>query len=128
MLYNIPIDCNVTVVILFFRSQRSKLIIRAGDWDLKTERELYPNQEIRVSKIITHNEYYSGGLHNDIALIFTETNFTLEENVQIMCLPEEDENFTDTRCFSTGWGKTVSYNNYTLVKKTETGSIRTSLL
>ncbi|VVC30606.1 Hypothetical protein CINCED_3A007191 [Cinara cedri] len=108
------------------KSNHSKFIIRAGDWDLKTERELYPTQEVRVSKIVTHKEYYSGGLFNDIALIFTEKNFILEENVQIMCLPEENDSFADSRCFSTGWGKTVSYNNYSIVRKTESGNIHKS--
>lgn len=97
-------------------------MVRAGDWDLKTDKEIYAHQDRRVSKIITHSEYYAGGLHNDVALLFVEEPFTLQENIQTICLPEENDNFVGTKCFSSGWGKTVSYNNYTIVKKSESGN------
>lgn len=100
----------------------SKIIVRAGEWDLKTEKEVLPHQDRRVSKIVTHPEYYSGALYNDVALIFTEEPFNMQENIKIMCLPHEDDIFTDAYCYSSGWGKTVSYNNYTIIKKTESGS------
>lgn len=94
---------------------------------MKTEKEVLPHQDRRVSKIVTHPEYYSGALYNDVALIFTEEPFKIQENIKIICLPHEDDIFTDTYCYSSGWGKTVSYNNYTIVKKTESGSTSKSI-
>lgn len=107
-----------------FRKDPSTLVVRAGEWDLKTDKEIFPHQDRRVLKFVTHKDYYSGGLHNDIALIFVEEPFSPQENIDTICLPEENENYDYTACFSSGWGKTVFYNNYTYVKKTESGNIR----
>jgi len=102
---------------IYFRKNITKLVVRAGDWDLKTDKEVYAHQDRRVLKVITHPNYHAGGLHSDVALIFTDDPFYLQENVQTICLPKQDEHFHNNRCFSCGWGKTVSYNNYTIHKK-----------
>lgn len=111
----------------FFRKDISTLVVRAGEWDLKTEKELLSHQDRRVSKIVTHPDYYAGGLYNDVALIFTENPFSLQDNIQLMCLPSSNDIFINDMCYSSGWGKTVSYNNYTIVKKTESGKISMSI-
>lgn len=98
------------------------MIARAGEWDLKTEKENYPHQDQRVSHSVIHKDYYKGGLHNDIALVMLEQPFTLQDNIQIICLPEQNEMFTDSLCYASGWGKIVNYNNYTVHKKTESGN------
>jgi hypothetical protein len=76
-----------------------------------------------VKKIVSHPKYYAGGLHNDISLIFTDEPFILHDHVNTICLPEKNEVFTDKKCFSSGWGTKVYYNNYTIVKKTESGKL-----
>uniref|UniRef100_A0A2S2R9K9 Phenoloxidase-activating factor 2 n=1 Tax=Sipha flava TaxID=143950 RepID=A0A2S2R9K9_9HEMI len=101
----------------------STLIIRAGEWDLQTDKEIYPHQDRHVKKIVSHPKYYAGGLHNDISLIFTDEPFILHDHVNTICLPEKNEVFTDKKCFSSGWGTKVYYNNYTIVKKTESGKL-----
>lgn len=101
-------------------------MIRAGDWDLETEKEVYSHQDRRVSKMVTHPDYYAGGLHSDVALLFTDEPFYMQENVHTICLPDHSELFDHDRCFSCGWGKTVSYNNYTIYKKNHSGSSRKS--
>jgi len=98
------------------------LVVRGGEWDLHTEKEIYSHQDRRVSKIITHPKYYAGGLHSDIALIYAEEPFHLQENIQTICLPNKHDVFIDDRCFSAGWGKTVSQNKYNIVTKNQTGS------
>ncbi|XP_050433716.1 phenoloxidase-activating factor 2-like [Adelges cooleyi] len=81
------------------------IVVRAGDWDLNTEKELYLHQDRRVSKVVVHTSFNSGGLHNDVALIFIDEPFFLQENIQIMCLPEQDQVYDFSLCFSSGWGR-----------------------
>lgn len=118
----------IFVIILsnFVRKESKPMIARAGEWDLKTEKENFPHQDQRVSKYVTHSKFYKGALHNDIALVFLEAPFTLQENIQTICLPKQDDSFTDVPCYASGWGKTVSLNNFTIEKKTKTGSISKS--
>ncbi|XP_015369411.1 PREDICTED: serine protease 44-like [Diuraphis noxia] len=100
------------------------LVVRAGEWDLKTEKEILHHQDRRVSKIVTHPDYSANGIYNDVALIFTVDSFSLQENIQPICLPATNDIFINDKCYSSGWGKTVFYNNYTIVKKTESGKTR----
>lgn len=80
-------------------------MIRAGDWDLKTQDELLKHQEGRVSKIIKHNGYYGGTLINDIALIILTQSFILDINVGTICLPPQNYEFAGDQCYANGWGK-----------------------
>ncbi|XP_050545972.1 phenoloxidase-activating factor 2-like [Daktulosphaira vitifoliae] len=99
----------------------SNLVVRAGEWDLQTEKELLDHQDRRVSKIVIHEKYYAGGLHFDVALLFIEEPFNLQDNIQTICLPEQDQKFDFSLCYSSGWGKEVIYNNYTITKNTPEG-------
>lgn len=119
LLYNF--DIIFSLLRFIHRKDISTFIVRAGEWDLKTEKEIYTHQDREVSKIVTHKEYYSGGLHNDVALIFTEKPFSLQKHIQLVCLPEENDVYDETLCYSSGWGMDVSHNNYTIVKKTKHG-------
>ncbi|XP_001943192.2 serine protease Hayan [Acyrthosiphon pisum] len=117
-------DVILTAAHCVIKEDISTLIVRAGEWDLKTEKEIYPHQDRRVSKIVTHPDYSEKGIYNDVALIFTDNSFSLQENIQPICLPSTDDIFINDMCYSSGWGKTVSYNNYTIVKKTESGKTK----
>uniref|UniRef100_A0A8D8Z6U7 Peptidase S1 domain-containing protein n=1 Tax=Cacopsylla melanoneura TaxID=428564 RepID=A0A8D8Z6U7_9HEMI len=52
----------------------------------QTNHEIFPYQESRVKDIILHEEFYPGGLFNDIALLVLEDAFILDENVDTICL------------------------------------------
>ncbi|VVC27187.1 Peptidase S1, PA clan,Serine proteases, trypsin domain,Peptidase S1A, chymotrypsin family [Cinara cedri] len=80
------------------------LIIRAGEWDLKTEPELIPHQDRRVSKIIIHEDFVYLNVHNDVALILLTEPFTQRSNVGTICLPPQGFQFYDHRCQVSGWG------------------------
>jgi secreted trypsin-like serine protease len=81
------------------------LKIRAGEWDTQTKDEIYEHQDRGVSEYIIHENYYKGGLFNDIALLFLATPVKIAENVNTICLPPQNLNFDLQRCFASGWGK-----------------------
>lgn len=81
------------------------LKIRAGEWDTQTKGEIFPHQDRQVAEIIIHENYYKGGLFNDVALLFLGTPVKLAENVNTVCLPPQDYDFNENRCFASGWGK-----------------------
>ncbi|XP_037030981.1 phenoloxidase-activating factor 2-like [Bradysia coprophila] len=81
------------------------LKIRAGEWDTQTKDEIFPHQDRQVSEYIIHEQYYKGGLFNDVALLFLVKPVDIAENVNTICLPPQNTNFDLTRCFASGWGK-----------------------
>ncbi|RZF34153.1 hypothetical protein LSTR_LSTR003563 [Laodelphax striatellus] len=81
------------------------MFARAGEWDTQTKNELYPHQQHAVRTIVVHEEYYRGGLYNDVALLYLENAFEFTDNVDIVCLPQQDELSTSQNCLASGWGK-----------------------
>ncbi|KAL7740871.1 hypothetical protein ACLKA6_014036 [Drosophila palustris] len=81
------------------------LIVRAGEWDTQTKDEPIPHEDRYVKEIIYHEQFNKGSLYNDVALLFLESPFNLQENIQPVCLPNAGEQFDFDRCFATGWGK-----------------------
>ncbi|KAH0950194.1 hypothetical protein HN011_004072 [Eciton burchellii] len=89
------------------RKQPQELKIRAGEWDTKTKDEIYPHQDRDVERVIVHENFHSGALYNDYAILILKNPIEYAENVDIVCLPEMNANFDGSRCFATGWGKDV---------------------
>ncbi|XP_055316143.1 uncharacterized protein LOC129575928 [Sitodiplosis mosellana] len=81
------------------------LKIRAGEWDTQTKDEIFPHQDRQVRDYVIHPEYYRGGLYNDVALLFLTEPVEIAENVNIACLPTQNDVFDHARCFASGWGK-----------------------
>lgn len=81
------------------------LKIRAGEWDTQTKDEIFPHQDRTVVEYVIHEQYYKGGLFNDIALLFLSEPVNLAENVNTVCLPPPNQVFDYSRCFASGWGK-----------------------
>ncbi|EDV94355.1 GH20108 [Drosophila grimshawi] len=83
-------------------------MVRAGEWDTQTTRERLPYQEQTVQRIITHPRFNSRNVANDFALVILSQEFTLDDHIRVVCLPEHGTNpVPQTTCFSTGWGKDV---------------------
>ncbi|XP_055857464.1 phenoloxidase-activating factor 2-like [Episyrphus balteatus] len=79
--------------------------VRAGEWDSKSNAEPYPHQDREVEEIIMHENYNSGNLKNNIALLFLATAFdTAAPHINTICLPPANTNFDSLRCFASGWG------------------------
>ncbi|KAI4458064.1 serine protease-related [Holotrichia oblita] len=81
-------------------------IIRAGEWDTQTTNEILNNQERKIKSIVVHPDYYRAALYNDIALIFLESQFTLDQHIDVACLPQQEASTASgTSCWASGWGK-----------------------
>ena len=84
-----------------------KLTVRVGEWDTQTTYEFFPHSDHEVEKIVIHEKFHKGGLHNDVALLFLKTNVVFTEVANTICLPPQDQPFDGKKCFATGWGKDV---------------------
>lgn len=73
------------------------LKVRAGEWDTQTRDELFPHQDRSVKEIIIHENYYKGGLFNDVALLLLNEPVELSEIINTACLPPQDFNFDGSR-------------------------------
>ncbi|EEZ99180.1 phenoloxidase-activating factor 2 [Tribolium castaneum] len=74
-----------------------------------------PKNERNIIKIIRHPDYYSGGLHNDIALLILEKQYDFAKNLNSICLPTI-ANFTGKRCIAVGWGNNPEHEKTSLRK------------
>ena len=92
-------------IIPHFRNNESSLIVRCGEWDTQHNTEPYPHQDIRVAAVKIHPEFNARNLANDFAVLFMKEEFSLDFNVDTVCLPQPGEDFDSRSCFATGWGK-----------------------
>lgn len=81
--------------------------VRAGEWDTQHMEELYSHQDRDVESITIHPQYYAGALYNDVALLILKSPFEIAENVDVVCLPKQNQVTSNSRCYATGWGKDV---------------------
>jgi len=88
-----------------FSSSPGELIVRCGEWDTQSTSEPFPHQDRAVASLTVHPEFNGRNLANDFAVLFTASEFSLDFNVDTICLPRPGENFDRKRCFATGWGK-----------------------
>lgn len=79
--------------------------MRAGEWDTQTKSEVVPHEDRYVKEIVYHEQFNKGALYNDVAVLLLEGPFTLQSNIQPVCLPNAGDIFDFERCFATGWGK-----------------------
>ncbi|KAF6200045.1 hypothetical protein GE061_006345 [Apolygus lucorum] len=101
-----------------FGQQRA--VVRAGEYNTKLQ-EKY--QERFITKIITHPAYDDDTLHNDMALLVTDKDFQLAPNVNILCLPMEEDRIVVNDCIVAGWGNNKDDNNHHVLKKTTLSTV-----
>lgn len=82
----------------------SNIFIRAGDWDSLSQHEYFQHQDRDVQEIIKHDDFNPLNGFNDIALLLLKIPVQIAENVNTVCLPPPNVEFTDSRCFASGWG------------------------
>jgi len=65
-------------------------------------------ENIKVSKIVLHEDYDSWTTQNDICLLKLEHDATLGDKVNTIALPEANEEYDEgTMCTVSGWGTTT---------------------
>lgn len=101
------INLLILLFLLIDSVQEADLEVRAGEWDTQTKNEILPHQDRAVQRIIVHENYIAGSLKNDFALLYLREPVVLSDNVDIVCLPQVNDIFDNSRCFASGWGKDV---------------------
>ncbi|XP_050301446.1 uncharacterized protein LOC126739699 isoform X1 [Anthonomus grandis grandis] len=83
------------------------LRVRLGEWDVNHDVEFYPYIERDIASLTVHPEFYAGTLANDIAILrmSTPVDFAKHPHIAPACLPHPQDDYTGTRCWTTGWGK-----------------------
>lgn len=82
----------------------SRLLIRAGDWDSLSVHEFLPHQDRDVQEVILHEHFDPLNGYFDIALLILSSPVEIAENVNTVCLPPMNYEFSEQRCFASGWG------------------------
>jgi len=78
--------------------------VRVGVWRQKAW--IGTEQEIRVKKIIKHEDFKRATMENDIALIQLAKNADCSSQyVGTACLPNSWDDLQDYNCWGSGWGK-----------------------
>ena len=67
--------------------------------------EILQHQDRNVSFVETHPNYEAPNVHYDYALLLLHNPFDLQDHIDIICLPNPNEDFTGRRCTVTGWGQ-----------------------
>lgn len=70
-----------------------------------------PSQTQTVNKVVTHPDFNSGNLHNDIALVFLSQPMQLNPVVDVICSPDQGIEVVENDCIVTGWGRAAQSNN-----------------
>ncbi|XP_034233747.1 phenoloxidase-activating factor 2-like [Thrips palmi] len=83
----------------------SSLLVRAGEWDSRTEAEVYKHQDRDVENVIIHPDYKRKTLHNNMGLLVLREPVRIGYHIGTICLPEQDQNFDFNTCLVSGWGK-----------------------
>ncbi|KAM8716516.1 hypothetical protein ACLKA7_003398 [Drosophila subpalustris] len=87
------------------KSNLNELIVRAGDWDLKAESEIYPHVDRTVRQMILHDRLTRNYREYNIALLVLNMRFSSNPHIAPICLPSPSDSFDSSACIVTGWGK-----------------------
>ncbi|KAL0099124.1 hypothetical protein PUN28_020282 [Cardiocondyla obscurior] len=94
---------------------------RLGEWDVNHDVEFYPYIERDIVSVFVHPEFYAGTLANDIAILKLDhdVDFGKNPHISAACLPDKHDDFTGSRCWTTGWGKDAfgDYGKYQNILK-----------
>uniref|UniRef100_A0A182PJH1 Peptidase S1 domain-containing protein n=1 Tax=Anopheles epiroticus TaxID=199890 RepID=A0A182PJH1_9DIPT len=85
-----------------------RFVARFGEWNMQSDAEMYPSQDIGIKEHIIHPSYRDiCNPDNDIALAVLKRNVIYTEHIRPICLPGPKDAFDNQRCIATGWGLDV---------------------
>uniref|UniRef100_A0AAG5DPH2 Phenoloxidase-activating factor 2 n=1 Tax=Anopheles atroparvus TaxID=41427 RepID=A0AAG5DPH2_ANOAO len=96
--------------------RKTNLIARFGEWDIGTDKEPFPHQDVNVADVFIHPAFTLSPIQNDIAILFLKESIQYQPHIQPICLPQPDAVFDEQRCISNGWG-TVEGTYAKIMKK-----------
>ena len=101
--------------------------VRVGEWDASGFKspEQFDHAEYTVVRILKHPQFNAGRLDNDLAILYTDRDISLNNpNVNTACLPSRDNQFdflfsngTGVRCHVAGWGKDEVDGQFQFIQK-----------
>jgi len=107
--------------------QNDLLKVRVGEWDASGFKspEQFDHEEYTVVRILKHPQFNAGRLDNDLAILYTDRDISLNNpNVNTACLPSCDNQFdflfsngTGVRCHVAGWGKDEVDGQFQFIQK-----------
>ncbi|XP_041566253.1 phenoloxidase-activating factor 2-like isoform X2 [Drosophila elegans] len=83
----------------------SEIVVRAGEWDMDSSTEQFKFEERGVDRIVRHERFDFETGANNLALLFLNAPFELQDHIRIIALPEPQSNYDGLRCTAAGWGK-----------------------
>ncbi|XP_064078488.1 trypsin-1-like [Macrobrachium nipponense] len=69
-------------------------------------------QRIRVKSIVIHPKYERSNMDNDIAILRLASPAILNDQVNPICLPDANKDFSNVKAIVTGWGNTKEGGGY----------------
>ncbi|XP_016989119.1 phenoloxidase-activating factor 2-like [Drosophila rhopaloa] len=87
---------------------KDQLIVRAGEWDFRTDSEQFRHVDASILLIVRHPEFNKNNGANNVALLFLRTPLTLTNHIKPICLLAKVTRLDYKRCNLSGWGKKTS--------------------
>lgn len=87
--------------------ETSNIMVRAGEWETQSDKEMCKHVERNVDSVIQHESFVRANLRNDVALLVLTSEFPMTPFINTICLPPAGMSFNGQRCWASGWGKTL---------------------
>ena len=80
-------------------------MVRCGEWDTQGDHEPVNHQDRFAQQVMLHPGYIKKNLNNDVAIIVMKDEFILDQHIDTICLPNQND-YSDINwqgCVATGW-------------------------
>ncbi|KAH8024040.1 hypothetical protein HPB51_020798 [Rhipicephalus microplus] len=81
------------------------ILLRLGEYDLKSEHEPLAHVERRVQIVATHPRFDASTFEYDLALLRLYEPVPFQDNVIPVCVPDTNDTFVGRSAVVTGWGR-----------------------
>ena len=88
-----------------YNKSSKNMKVRLGDWNARANIEPFPHEDFDIEIVHIHPNFNSSNFNNDIAMIKLGNSVILKKHINPVCLPEQNERFSEQKGFITGWGR-----------------------